>query len=327
MPTISVIMSVYNGESYLKDSIDSILNQTFNDFQFIIVNDNSNDSSKEIILSYADERIIYLENKQNIGLASSLNKAIKKAKGIFIARMDDDDIAYADRFRLQVDFLESNPKIGIVGTYANLIGDRTGIRKHDKESDLLKLKSFFSCQFCHPTVMLRKAVLVDNNLNYNEAFTTAQDYELWSRLIRFTDFATIPQILLDYRFHDKQLSSLKRTQQIKNTEIIYANIFEMLRIEVSAQQVEIHKKLATLSFPIIEFSLSEIGKYIKVLIDANTSNSLVDPIIFNKFMSEYFYNIAKTAKINSIQKILLYRNLRFDTYFKPKFVYLKLLLA
>ena len=111
MPTISVIMSVYNGESYLKDSIDSILNQTFNDFEFIIVNDNSNDSSKEIILSYADERIIYLENKQNIGLASSLNKAIKKAKGIFIARMDDDDISYADRFRLQVDFLESNPKL------------------------------------------------------------------------------------------------------------------------------------------------------------------------------------------------------------------------
>jgi glycosyltransferase involved in cell wall biosynthesis len=124
MPRISVVMSVYNGEKYLRQAIESILQQTYTDFEFIIIDDGSTDSSREIIQSYDDKRIRLVINEQNIGLTKSLNKGIRLAKGEFIARMDADDISLPQRFEKQVAYLDSHPEVGVLGTYANIIDHR-----------------------------------------------------------------------------------------------------------------------------------------------------------------------------------------------------------
>jgi len=324
-PTVSIIMSVYNGEQYLSIAIDSILNQTFTDFEFVIINDCSTDQSKAIIQSYADERIVYLENEKNLGLAAALNKGIAIAKGKYIARMDDDDVAFAERLERQVAFLEENRQIGLLGSYAEIVGNQTGLRKHSEYSDQLKVRTFFSCQFCHPTVMIRKEVLDQNNLRYNETFSTAQDYELWSRMLECTGFATLPLILLKYRTHDKQVSVAKRQLQIESTSHIYKQLLSKLGLELTNDMELLHRKVAGFQFLQTKQDVPKIGDYFQQLIEANNKFDVFPKLFFARFLSEYYYNIVNNTETHKLRRLKLYSPF-FQSYFYPSFGKIKQLL-
>ena len=163
-PTISVIMSVYNDSKYLEKSIESILNQTYNDFEFIICNDCSSDDSLSIIEKYAmlDKRIVIINNQDNLGLATSLNKCLDIAKGEFIARMDSDDISLPNRFKEELDFLKTHSEIAVVGCKCNVIDDLGEKRKEFliHEGEVTLLDAIKKTQIIHPTVMMRKSALL-----------------------------------------------------------------------------------------------------------------------------------------------------------------------
>lgn len=201
---ISVVLAVYNGEKYLKEAIDSILSQTFRTFEFIIINDGSIDSTKEIILSYSDSRITYSENKTNKGLVYSLNQGLSLSKGKYIARMDADDIALPQRLQEQFDYMESNPETGICGS------DVEAFYQDSKKRKVLKFPSkdidirsfaFFQTPFCHPTVFMRKAILDENNLTYPDCYR-AEDYALWVELLKYTQGVNLSSVLVRYRKHE-----------------------------------------------------------------------------------------------------------------------------
>ncbi|MEK7227475.1 MAG: glycosyltransferase [Patescibacteria group bacterium] len=224
MPKISVVMPVYNGGKYLCEAIDSILNQSFKDFEFIIVNDGSKDKTEEIIKSYKDERIIYVKNTSNKGLSASFNIGIRIARGAYIARMDADDVSIYERFSTQLSFLESHAEIGIVGSSAILI-DKDGrfLKKYYRPVRHMEIKwaSLFSTPLIHPTVMARAEVLKENP--YDETMTSSEDYELWSRLLfeRSVIFANIPEPLLYYRVFQESftqgLNNDKRATSARNS--------------------------------------------------------------------------------------------------------------
>lgn len=204
-PKVSVIMSVYNGEKYLREAIESILNQTFTDFEFIIVIDPSIDNSLEIIQSYDDERIKIINNEKNIGLTKSLNKALKIAKGEYIARQDADDISLPNRFEEQITYLERYLEVALLGTSAYKIDENGKII--EKFTALAKptIKDLFkSNQFYHGSVMLRKGII--NELgDYNELITYPQDYELWLRIAKHYKVANLTQLLYKWRFHGENM--------------------------------------------------------------------------------------------------------------------------
>lgn len=201
---ISVIMPVLNGERYLKESIRSILDQTFPDFEFIIIDDGSTGNTEEIIKSFPDSRIVYIKNDSNLGLSRSFNIGIRAARGRYIARMDADDISLSSRFERQIQFLEEKPDISIVGTIAIMIDENE--RKNKKINRPyshieIKWRSLFSTPLIHPTIMARVQVFKDNP--YDESFHNSEDYELWSRLLFTTGirFANIQDPLLFYRVY------------------------------------------------------------------------------------------------------------------------------
>jgi glycosyltransferase involved in cell wall biosynthesis len=302
-------MSVYNGAPHLREAIDSVLAQTFTDFEFIIVNDSSTDSSEEIIKSYNDPRIVLLTNETNMGLPYSLNKGIANAKGKYIARMDDDDICFPERFQKQVEFLEQHPQVGVLGTYAQLVGNEGGIRKHSTHSDELKNRMLFSCQFCHPTVFIRKSVLQKNNLQYNTAFTTSQDYELWSRMIGLTEFSTLPETLLKYRVHNKQLSKARQAEQLDNTYKVYAGMLSKIGItEVSL--LPLHRRLADFNFVRSE-KMEDVVAYLFRLMQGNKTARFFPEPSFGRFISNYFYNICTHSKIGSLKALRLFSKFQF----------------
>ncbi len=212
-------MSVHNGEAYLKACIDSILGQTFDDFEFIIVDDASADATAVLLDEYtrADIRVRLVTNKENLGLTKSLNIAIRKAQGEYIARMDADDISFPERFEKQVDFLDKNPEYGVVGAWAKVIDEKGEIIDEfawETDSKTLKRNLIKWNPIIHSLAMIRKSVLDDAGL-YDENFRYAQDYELWFRISRLSKMANIPDFLMSYRVSGKSITSSKNHEQAK----------------------------------------------------------------------------------------------------------------
>lgn len=214
---ISVILPVYNGEKFLRESIESILNQTYENFEFIIINDGSTDGSLKIINEYAskDPRIKVI-SRENKGLVDSLNEGIDLAKGKYIARMDADDISLPERLELQLNHMEENPEITILGTYIEVFGDESNevesVNKwfNDKiSSDNISLKISRGCPIAHPTVMMKtKFAKLEKYSSYCPAI---EDYELWIRTItKGYTITNIDKTLLKYRVHSKSKSYIEK---------------------------------------------------------------------------------------------------------------------
>lgn len=232
-PLVSVIMPVYNGEKYLQEAIDSILNQTFGDFEFIIINDGSTDKTLEIIKSYSDPRIRVI-SQENKGIIHSLNKGISESRGKYIARMDADDISLPDRFKRQSDFLEANPEIGLLGTTFAIQIDKkikciAAVLLQDSD---LRRQLLYKCPFGHGTVMFRKNLETGlNGLWYSPSEKHVEDYELWSRIALITKVANLPGVLYIWRDNPLGISSRKHVIQRDNTlKIIRRNQSNLLYI-------------------------------------------------------------------------------------------------
>ncbi len=216
MPKVSVIMSVYNTKKeYLCKAIESILNQTFKDFEFIIVNDASTDETSKILEIYKDKRIIRVDNDSNLGLTVSLNKALKIANGEYIVRMDADDISHIDRIKMQYEYMEKNKSIVVLGTYAKQLGTERilmPIKCMDHEHRRVKM-IFRNSGVIHPTAMIRKSFLEKYNLCYDENIKKGQDYALWAEVVKYGKIANIETPLLEYRVHKEQISIKCKEEQ------------------------------------------------------------------------------------------------------------------
>jgi glycosyltransferase involved in cell wall biosynthesis len=212
MAKVSVAMSVYNCEEYLHACIDSILSQTFEDYEFIIVDDGSTDRSAEIIGSYTDSRIVFLQ-QSNQGVASALNHALRFTHGEYVARQDADDISLPERFAKEVAFLDAHPEVAVVGTAAALI-DRTGrqfstFMPFVRHGRLVKELKRGVCPLMHGAVMLRRTALIQCGV-YKPVFNWVQDVELWLRLSQYHRLANMREILYQFRKHDSSITQKAR---------------------------------------------------------------------------------------------------------------------
>lgn len=210
-PKVSVIMSIYNGEKYIDESVQSILDQTFSDFEFIIVDDGSSDGSNRIIESYAavDKRIVVLKNEANIGLTKSLNRCLEAAKGEYIARQDADDVSLPERLELQIDYLENHRDVGVLGTAVSIInarGEETERRIPPLTDTEIRWKLLFHNSFYHSSVVFRRELLEKENKRFDESLVFSQDYELWVRLLSDAKGANLEELLVRYRLHDDCIS-------------------------------------------------------------------------------------------------------------------------
>lgn len=225
-PEVSVIMPVYNSKSHLREAINSILKQTYKDWEMLVINEyDSNDGSSDIVLEYTkkDERIILIQNESKLGLAESLNKGIKLAQGKYIARMDADDLSHPSRLEKQVKLMNINPNIGICGTYQHHFGpDINWIHKPPITVEECRANLLFDCDLCHSTLMLRKDVLIKNDLFYDSNYL-AEDFELWTRAVSVTDIINIPEVLGKYRWGDDNITATKKSKLSLENAVIVAN--------------------------------------------------------------------------------------------------------
>lgn len=203
-PLVSILLPVRNGQSFIRESIKSIVVQSFENWELIIIDNGSTDDTKEVCRSFQDKRIVMTDNPGSTTIAHALNWGLDLAKGSLIARLDADDIAKPQRLERQVEFLENNLEVGIVGTWMELFGDRRLMWKYPVTNLEIQLNMFFSSPFGHPSVMYRKDWQEGSVGYYDPAFDLAEDYELWTRISRQWKCWNIPEPLTLYRAHSSQ---------------------------------------------------------------------------------------------------------------------------
>ncbi len=241
-------MSVFNAEKYLREAIDSILAQTFGDFEFVIYDDASTDQTRSILESYDDPRIVLRCNKENCGLTANLEEGMRLARGAFVARMDGDDIAKPERLGEQLKYLDEHPDVAILGTQVELFRDDgiiAGVTHEPEEHGDIMVKLFVNFTLFHPTVMFRMSEMRRHSLNYNPDFRYSQDHELWTRAMLDVRLANHPKALMRMRIHGNSISRANHGQQQECSNRVRRQVLERLGLSLSPEEEQAYNLVAS----------------------------------------------------------------------------------
>jgi glycosyltransferase involved in cell wall biosynthesis len=292
VPLVSIVLPVYNGEKYLTESLDSVLSQTYQNWELVIINDGSTDGTENLILNYQDKRIKYLKNDGNKGIIFSLNRGIQESKGVYIARLDADDIALPFRIEKQVEFLSDNLDYVLCGSYFQTIDSKGKLLKtvtfpsnnRDAQSYLL----LHNC-FCHSAIMMRSHIAKE--LKYDEKFQVCEDYDLWYRISRVGKILNLPVVAILYRVHDSNMSTRKSEIMFAHVNKINKRILDDLGIKYSETELDAHSNALCYNasffrnpdtIDILENWIMKLYSYLKK--NGNYNDSLCYKILIEKWI-------------------------------------------
>lgn len=294
MPELSVIMPVYNGAAYLRAAIDSILVQTFTDYEFIIVDDGSSDESAAIVESYADARIRLLRNSTNLGVVGALNRGLEVVRAPLIARMDCDDVSRPERFAKQLAFLRARPEVGVCGTWLESIGERRGyIWRFPITPEQARCTLLFETALAHPSVIMRRELLERFDLSYSLAYEHAEDYGLWLQLSRRCALANLPEVLVYYRKHPAQTGIRQRVGLRAAASRIRQEQLAALGIVPTPEQAELHDTIGTMQFESSPDFVAQVDSWLLQIRSANRQAQVYDPQVLDQILGQRWYRICR----------------------------------
>lgn len=301
MKKLTVIMPVYNGEKYLKEAVDSVLSQTFTDFDLLILNDNSSDATASILEDYAkkDDRVVVVTKTFNEGPANLRNEGIEKANTPLIALLDADDIALPTRFEKQIKVLEADKELALCGTWFTIFGDKKEkVIKHAVEHDDLKVQFLHSCGLGNSTVMFKKSAIKD--LRFEHEYVPAEDYGLWSEFIANSKFYNIPESLVRYRWHPGNISQTKE-ENLRIAEVaIKKRQLTRLGIDQNSEKAIYYVNAVCLkrkqSFEDIKQTI--VASY--ELLEKNKTIQFYNQNVFQKHIERTILRTIRNAKKNNL---------------------------
>ncbi|WP_310557745.1 glycosyltransferase [Flavobacterium sp.] len=284
-PKITVLLPVYNCELYIQTAVESILNQTFTDFEFLIIDDASTDTTVAILKKFNDSRIQLIEKPINSGYTNSLNYGLQLAKGDYIARMDGDDISYPERFAKQIAYLETHPEVVVCGTNQKIIGNDKLITL-PVSNEAIKIGLLWGNRIPHSSAMIRKKILEDYNIQYDTSTEPAEDYHLWIKLLAFGKLYNLPEVLLEYRVYSDQVSRKRAEEQKKSDIAAKFGMFQYLHIAWNPIEREFLERQFGKT-EVVSFKDIRIFKEVqKKLASANASLGFFDSILFNQYLTD-----------------------------------------
>jgi glycosyltransferase involved in cell wall biosynthesis len=319
-PTLSVILPVHNGERYLQEAVESVLNQTFTDFEFIIIDDGSTDKTWEILIEYTgrDQRIALVQNQENIGLTKSLNKGLSLARGKYIARQDADDVSLPERLERQVDFLDEHPEVILVSSHYKIIDPEGCFLGHSQQAidpDLVSWYMLFY-NYVEGFVMFRRAPVMDLG-GYREMSLHVEDYDLWLRLSKVGEIAILPKLLMKYRRHNAQITVVEREEQEAfASDLVRKTISELLGEELNREAARELRGFWIYRFPDtrrIDFLHSKLEEIYKAFLVRRQERASFDPnlpsklrVIVGKQFFEWGATLIKTFSLLSTTRVLVH---------------------
>ena len=261
MPEISVIMPVYNTKpQYLIPAIESILQQTFTDFEFLIIDDCSTENISSVIKNFSDPRIIFIRTEKNGGAGHARNLGLSLVKGKYIALMDSDDIALPQRLKTEYDYLEEHPETNILGSYMQRFPQKKTLKVPLKHNDIVHENVFCTCAINNPSVMFRATP----TFRYNNNLRVAEDYDMWLRQADKSCFANLPAVLMNYRWGGQNISILQNDKQV----LAAAQMQSSKWIEIASCGTELQPLLINFisKKPLTEQELASIADFISAML-------------------------------------------------------------
>ena len=314
-PHISVLMPVYNCEQYVHDAVKSILNQSYTNYELLIVDDASTDTTVSIIKSFTDSRIQLIEKPKNTGYTNSLNQGIFMCKGKYIARMDGDDISLPERFAKQVEFMDANPEVVVCGTTYKYFGNPKTITIPETH-DAIKIGLLWGNCLAHPSVMIRKEALHQFSTPYDTNKEPAEDYDLWVKLLNVGKLHNLPETLIEYRTYSLQVSRKRAEEQRINDVETRFKIHNYLNIEWTTIEREFLERY---------FKRTEAIKFEELDVFKQIQNKLADANHTGFFESHLFKQYLIDLEIDVLRKCFLkqtrYTPLLYFEYLKSKLEY------
>ncbi|MFP6730777.1 MAG: glycosyltransferase family A protein [Alphaproteobacteria bacterium] len=297
-PKVSVVIPNYNREVYVREAIDSILAQSFTDYELLVIDDGSSDGSCEAVLAYDDERIRLIRNGRNLGIAATRNAAVARARGVYLAFLDSDDIARADRLAKQVAFLDQHPEHGAVGSWLAWM-DSDGRAQHKikrlaTDADTIAAERLFRPGIVNSTAMARTACL--RAFPHAEHMVVGSDYEMWARFAASHKIANLPECLVRCRRHGGRVTE-QRADLVKQTRCgIYRTQLDALGVAFSDDDLEAHfllRRMHRVGFTPDDAYVAWAGTWLAALRDANRANRLYPEPAFSQILGVFW---AKTCR-------------------------------
>lgn len=317
-PKVTVFMPVYNREKYLKETIESILNQTFQDFEFLIIDDGSTDKSVDIIKSYIDSRIKLVINETNLKIPKTRNKGLELAIGEYIALMDSDDISVSNRLQKQVEFMDKHPEIGACGSWIKLFESDSMVIKYPKNTEEIKANMLFNNSIANPSTIIRKSFINKYNLSYNINYICSEDYDFWTRCLKYFPIENLQEILLLYRVHKKQTSTIC-LKEMNNFDIeILKNLLSNLGIVPTEEEKNLHKSILNRTYNYSEIHLKDIESWFLKLITQNKLTQYCNEMSFQNTIESKWLIICKDLAKHGVKSYKIYKKSELTTKFMLK---------
>ncbi len=266
---ITVLMPVYNAEKYLADAIDSILQQTFSNFIFLIINDGSTDKSEQIILNYKDPRIQYLKNETNSGIVATMNKGLNYITSEFIIRMDADDLSTTNRFEVLFQFMKMHPEIGIFSSAVERFGNETAIWRPPLLNDDIKAHLLFGSSIIHAACIIRTKILKEHLISYRDTYPHMEDYDLWFRLKDIANFANTSYVLYKYRVASHNVTVQNAFTVNERKKKIFKWILSSIEIDATDDELLLHIGIENKAMKLNSSNIRKYKEWLNRLIEAN----------------------------------------------------------
>ncbi|OGR33185.1 MAG: hypothetical protein A2091_02805 [Desulfuromonadales bacterium GWD2_61_12] len=317
IPRVTVLMPVYNGARYLPEAIESILGQTFVDFELLIIDDGSTDESATVVAGYPDDRIRLIRQPSNRGLITALNLGLELSRGEFVARMDADDISLPLRLSRQVEYLDNHPEVGICGSWLEAFADdiRTQWVVPTKHDEIICSLVFESVMY-HPTVMLRKQLLADHGLRYDALYPHAEDYELWSRCGQYFQLANMDEVLVYYRLHEQSVGQTQATTKLQSANRVRGKMIERLNLACRQEELTLHCSLGIWQQPGEADFLKRSHAWLLRLQSANAVMKCYPEPDFSRVLALRWQFVCCQASFVGLSAFRLYRRSPFRNHAK-----------
>jgi glycosyltransferase involved in cell wall biosynthesis len=292
MPKLSVVMPVYNVAKYVKEAVTSVLSQTFNDFELIIIDDHSTDNTVDIINSIKDSRIIFFRNDKNLGRSVTDNLAIQYIRGQYVAKMDGDDICLPQRFERQLDFLDKNPSVNVVGCYVKNFGASTYLNKYPSTIDESKVQTLFNIPAANASTMFRSSLFVEEGLKYDESLRQTEDYRFFAKYIDELNVVSIKEALYLYRTFPVRIRADVFQERDRVSNNIRVQLLHKIGIPYNDWDAKVHNTIALKNVEADGLSLTECNNWLLKLIDYNNKAGYFNRYALKKIVAEHWFHLC-----------------------------------
>lgn len=312
-------MPVYNAGNYLREAIESILNQSFTDFEFVIVNDGSTDNSRNVVLSYSDSRIRLIDNPQNLGLIASLNVGLEVCEGEYIVRMDQDDISLPDRIFKQIKFMDENPDFGLIGSWFEDFGDHIQSRevRYSGDDVQIRIRHLYQTHISHPTAVMRSSVVKKNHIRFDPEFVHGEDYNCWVTFSEFCKLSNYPEVLVRKRDHPTNITNKYAEVMNATCNRVKRRQFEKMGVPISIEEANLYSRFAN---PEWNFNIEEMNSLVVLLNRLNlaqTENISIPGNVFREYVAMKWFHLCYHNLAIRPKSAKFWKSAAIHSFYKP----------